>query len=147
MGEKRTRSPLPTTRVDFPKTKLNVWFRKQRNTRPKMMLTGTVSKPRMDLKTTVTLSRDQSVATKLHRKWIPPIRRPWKARLKKPLAGSTATPPPRRRNTKRSRRNSKASPCPSFRRWEVAQEVCLEVCQVVCQVVCLIWEGLRRVLL
>merc|ERR1719330_1389028 len=114
--------------------KLNAWFLRQRNTRPRTMPTETVSKRRTVLRTTVTLSRDPSVAMKLHRKWTLPTRLPWKARLKKPSVGSTATPQLRRRNTK-------ALPCRSFKRWEVAPEVCPEVCQVVC----LTWEELLRV--
>merc|ERR1712176_397139 len=68
-----------------------------------------------------------------HRRWIPPTRPLWKARSKKQSAGLTVTLPPKRRNTKRSRRNSRVLPCLSSRRWEVLLEP--EVCPIweVCQ--------------
>merc|ERR1712176_1724848 len=133
---RRTRSLSPTTRDVYPKTRLSVWFPKQRNTRLRTTPIETVLRLRMVLKTTATLLRDPLAAMKLHRRWIPPTRPLWKARSKKQSAGLTVTLPPKRRNTKRSRRNSRVLPCLSSRRWEVL----LEVCQVVCQVVCPIWE-------
>merc|ERR1712134_198800 len=54
----------------------------------------------------------------------------WKVRLKRLSAGSIATQLPKRKNTKKSRRNSKVSPCPSSKRWEVPLEACLEVCRI-----------------
>merc|ERR1719263_2291746 len=90
------------------------------------MPTATVSSPRTDSRTTATPSRDLSAATKLHPRWTLPTRPPWRARSKRPSAGSTATLLPRRKSTRRSKRNSKASPCPFFKRWEVllVPEVC-----------------------
>merc|ERR1712194_442622 len=124
-------------RDGYHKTKLNAWFQKRRNSRQRTTPTEIVLKPRTVLRTTVIHSRDPSVVTKLHRKWILLTRPLWKARLKKQSAGSTATPQQRRKSMKRSKRNSKALPCLSSKRWEV---------QLV-QVVCLTWELLQVVLL
>merc|ERR1711933_649744 len=107
--------------------RLSVWFPKQRSTKPRMMPTETVSRPRMVLKTTVILSRDPSVEMKLHRRWIPLTRPLWKARSKKRSAGWTATLRLKRRSTKRSKRNLKVLQCQSFKRWVVLLEP--EVCQ------------------
>merc|ERR1712182_35848 len=84
------------------------------------------------LKTTVIPSRDPSAVTKLPLRWTQLTRLRWKARLKRLSAGSIATQLPKRKNAKKSRRNSKVSPCPSSKRWEVPLEACLAVC--------LIWE-------
>merc|ERR1712224_714956 len=130
---RRTRLPLPTTRDVFPKTKSNAWSPKPRSTRPRMTPTATVSKPRTVLRTTATPSRDPSVVTKLLPRWTQPTRLPWKQRLKRPSAGSTATLLPKRKNTKRGKRNSKVLLCLSFKRWEVPPEP--EVWAV-----CPIWE-------
>merc|ERR1711924_80676 len=111
-------------------------FLKPRSTRLRMMPTATVSNPRTPLKTTVIPSRDPSAVTKLPLRWTQLTRLRWKARLKRLSAGSIATQLPKRKNTKKSRRNSKVSPCPSSKRWEVPLEACLAVCQEVC----LIWE-------
>merc|ERR1711933_662249 len=116
------------------------WFPKQRSTRLRMMPTETVSRRRMVLKTTATLSRDLLVAMKSHRRWIPPTRPLWKVRSKKRSAGWIATLLPRRRSTKRSRRSSKVLPCLSSKRWVVLLEP--EVCQVVCP----IWEVCQELL-
>merc|ERR1711933_678016 len=72
------RSPSPTTRVVFHKMKSNAWFPKPRSTRPRMMPTETVLKPRTVLKTTVIPSRDPSAVTKSHQRWTLPTRLPWK---------------------------------------------------------------------
>merc|ERR1711907_847903 len=80
-------------------------------------------------RTTATPSRDPSAETKLPRRWTQPTRLPWRPRSKRSSAGSTTILPPRRKSTKRSKRNSKALPCPFFKRWEVPledQEACLE---------------------
>merc|ERR1712188_228892 len=129
---RRTRLPSRTTRDDFRKTKLSAWFPKPRSTRPKMTQTETVSNLRTVLKTTATLLRDPSAVRKLPRRWTQLTRVLWKARSKRLSAGSTTIPPPRRKNTKRSKRNSKALPCRSFKRWEVQQED---------QEVCPTWEA------
>merc|ERR1711959_375791 len=92
----------------------------------------TVSNLRTVLKTTATLLRYPSAARKLPRRWTQLTRVLWKARSKRLSAGSTTIPPPRRKNTKRSKRNSKALPCRSFKRWEVQQED---------QEVCPTWEA------
>merc|ERR1712224_205976 len=130
---RKIRSPSLMTRDGFRKTKLNGWFQKLKNTRPRTMPTETASRPRTVLRTIATLSRGPSVVTKLHRKWTRRIRPPWKARSKKLSAGSTVIPPQRRRSSKRSRRNLKASLCLFFKRWEVRPVP--EACRV-----CLTWE-------
>merc|ERR1712086_779754 len=128
LPERRIKLPSQTIRDDFLKTKLNAWCLKLRSTRPKMMLTAIVSNRRMPLKTIVIPLRDQLVVMKLPQRWILRRRPVWKEKLKKLLVGSTATLPPKRRNTKRSKRNSKVSPCLSYKRWEalLEQEVHLE---------------------
>merc|ERR1712224_1065607 len=129
---RKIRSPSLMTRDGFRKTKLNGWFQKLRNTRPRTMPTETASRPRTVLRTIATLSRGPSVVTKLHRKWTRRIRPPWEARSKKLSAGSIVIPP------KRSRRNLKASPCLFCKRWEVWPVP--EACRV-----CLTWEPQRVV--
>merc|ERR1719379_922156 len=57
-------------------------------------------------------------------------------KIEETISWLDSTQLPKRKNTKKSRRNSKVSPCPSSKRWEVPLEACLAVCQEVC----LIWE-------
>merc|ERR1712137_923840 len=81
----------------------NAWSPKPRSTRPRMMPTATVSNLRTRSRTTATPSRDRSVVTKLPPRWTLLTRPLWKARLRRLSAGSTATLPQRRKNTKKQK--------------------------------------------
>merc|ERR1712146_230565 len=74
--------------------------------------------------------------TRLPRRWILRTRRLWKVKLRKPSAGSTRIQRRKKRNTKKSKRNSKVLPCPFSKRWEVEHQ---EACPVECPVECLTW--------
>merc|ERR1712154_314051 len=115
-----------------PKKKLKEWFKKLRSTRQKMMLTRTVLNPRTDLKTTATHSRVPSLPQKLKERSQLMTRRSLKMLSKKPFNGLTPTLPPRRKNSKKSKRLLKELLCQFFNPWQEALEVCQE--QVECQV-------------
>merc|ERR1712137_925628 len=136
MGERRTRLPLSTIRDVFPKRRLSAWFRRLRSTRLRMMLTRTVSRLRMDLRTTVTLSRLPSLPHRLKERsqlMTRPSLRELSMRL---FSGLTPIFLQRRKNSRRSRRHLRLLLCQSFRQWEE-----LELLQEVCQT----WEELHQV--
>merc|ERR1719261_445933 len=101
-----------------------------------MMLTRTVSRLRMDLRTTVTLSRLPSLPQRLKERsqlMTRPSLRELSMRL---FSGLTPIFLQRRKSSRRSRRHLRQLLCQSFRQWE-EQELLQEVCQT--------WEELHQV--
>mmetsp|Transcript_22179 Transcript_22179/g.61726 ORF Transcript_22179/g.61726 Transcript_22179/m.61726 type:complete len:213 (-) Transcript_22179:254-892(-) len=127
--ERRTRSPSRTTRAVSRRTRSSAWSTTPRSTRPRMMPTACVSRPRTPSRTTATPSRDPSPPTRSRTRSQPTTRPSSSPRSKRPSPGWMPTQPPRRRSTKRSRRASSLSPCQSSSPWPVEPEVCQEACQ------------------
>merc|ERR1712183_1203048 len=130
--ERKTRSPLLTTRVVCHKKRLNEWFPRQRNSKQKMMLTEIVLKQRMVSRIIASVSNHPLTLNKLKIRSMQVIRRHLKTRLKKQPNGSTQTNLQKRRNTKRSRKSLRESHYQFYKRWEA---VLLELEG------CLIWEA------
>merc|ERR1711862_537221 len=106
------------------------------------MQTEIVWRQKMLLKTTVTASSHPLAPTKLRSQQM--TRKLWKVQSKIHSSGLTQTLQQKRRNTKRSARPLRVSPCLSFRRWPVERVACqvLEECRI--WVEWLIWEELLR---
>merc|ERR1712157_155017 len=132
--ERKTRSQLLTTRAACHKKKSNEWVPRQRNSKPRMMLTEIVLKLRMVLRIIALVSSHQLTLNKLKIRSMKVIRRHLKRRLKKPPSGLTSTNLQKRKNTKKSRKSLRELHYQFYKRWEVVllePEECLiwEVCQ------------------
>merc|ERR1739842_33414 len=91
--------------------------------------------PRMDLRTTVTLSRVPSLLLRFRARSLLMTRRSLRMPLKSLSNGLMPMLLLRRRNMKRSKRHLRELPCQSFNPWLVLLEELQElvVCQEVCQ--------------
>merc|ERR1712137_1180356 len=136
--ERKTRLPSPTTRDVFPKTRSSAWSPKPRSTRPRMMPTATVSKPRTDSRTTATPSRDPSVVRKLPPRWTLPTRPP-EGKIEETISWLDSNPSAEKEEYEEKQKELEGVAL-SFKRWEVPPEP--EVWAV-----CPIWEACLEELL
>merc|ERR1712238_577839 len=129
------RSQLLMTRAACHKKKSNEWFPRQRNSKPRMMLTEIVLKQRMVLRIIALVSSHQLTLNKLKIRSMKVIRRHLKKRLKKPPSGLTLTNLQKRKNMKKSRKSLRELHYQFYKRWEVVHlepeecavwEACLE---------------------